>query len=564
MKAILFTRVSTLKQDEKSQEDVLRKQAIHDGFKDNDIIPIGNKESAVKLADEEREGLKELYSTIENGGVDCIYIWELSRLSRKPATLYRVRDYLFDNKIQLKCTTPNFTLLNEDRTQFDPTSNIIFSLFGALAEQEVIEKKERFARGKAKKAEEGKYAGGAIPFGYMVDYDRDKLIVINEEEASIVREIFDMYESGISIKNIAQEYYERGNLRLTISLVHNILINESYTGKSLKQPNSSYFRSYPIIITQQQFDKCREIAKTNNTNASKTKTIYFGEKLIKCPTCGCNMIGSGSKNHYKCYDAYYINKRLNGYSNEDKCTNKSTIAINVLDSLLWHYTQQAEHVYMFEYHKQDVDKLNKEKDILLDKLGGVATIKSSIQAKLERLQEAYVDGLSKDRYTTKKEEIKAEERQLNNKIIEYNNQLNRINQRLKEDNEFGKYLNPDGTYKGDYLTSEYFNFMTIIDDVERQKLVRKHIREVSIEGVNYEFNFASGIKPTKAKKITIHYVYLDEPEVLLFVPFDGKGGVTVYQYKDSYLDLTNPIKFEYLNRFYDKTKAKYMMKKKAI
>lgn len=89
-KAVLFVRVSTEKQTLESQIAALKRTASIDGYGDNDIIVIAKKESGVKLKEAEREGLNELKSVIEQNDVDCVYIFELSRLSRDPMTLYSV------------------------------------------------------------------------------------------------------------------------------------------------------------------------------------------------------------------------------------------------------------------------------------------------------------------------------------------------------------------------------------------------------------------------------------------------------------------------------------------
>ena len=161
-KAVLFVRVSTEKQTLESQIEALKRSASVDGFGDSDIIVIAKKESGVKLKEAEREGLNELKDVIEKNDVDCVYIFELSRLSRDPMTLYSVRDKIFrNNKVQLKCLKPSFTLLEEpDRTKLDTMGSLVFSIFGCFAEQEVVEKKERFHRGKGQKAiEDREYQG---------------------------------------------------------------------------------------------------------------------------------------------------------------------------------------------------------------------------------------------------------------------------------------------------------------------------------------------------------------------------------------------------------------------
>ena len=237
-KVILFLRVSTKEQQLERQEDELRRMALADGHEETDFIVIAYKESAIKLSENEREGLNELKRVIEQENVDTLYITELSRLSRRPDTLFALRDLLFDKKIQLRCQNPDFSLLNKDRTKYDGHAILVFSIFGALAEQEMVEKKERFSTGKRRKAAEGKYVGGAIPFGYRIDKDRDKLIVRDDEKAEIVKLIFDLYEKGFSQQKIVVEMRSRG-FNLTLSKVNSILNNQSYTGESIRGKNAS-------------------------------------------------------------------------------------------------------------------------------------------------------------------------------------------------------------------------------------------------------------------------------------------------------------------------------------
>lgn len=82
-KAILLVRVSTEKQNFDEQEKQLYNMAITDGFKDNEIIPIAEKESGIKLSEDERKGLNRLKEEISKGGVNTVYVWEVSRIGRK-------------------------------------------------------------------------------------------------------------------------------------------------------------------------------------------------------------------------------------------------------------------------------------------------------------------------------------------------------------------------------------------------------------------------------------------------------------------------------------------------
>jgi len=100
-KAILFMRVSTDSQIIESQPKVLRDMAHQDGFSDENIISIGEKESAIKLGEEERRSLEKLKHYIETDNIDTVYVFELSRIARTAKVLYSVRDYLVEHQVQL-------------------------------------------------------------------------------------------------------------------------------------------------------------------------------------------------------------------------------------------------------------------------------------------------------------------------------------------------------------------------------------------------------------------------------------------------------------------------------
>ncbi len=290
-KVILFLRVSSEKQQLASQELVARRMAHSDEYSDADILPpIQYKESASKLDEEDRKGLQDLYKILEErNDIDAVYVTELSRLSRKPKVLYAIRDFLIERKIQLVCGSPQFRLLDENKKQ-DSHSIVVFAIFGAFAEQEIIEKKERFARGKEQKALEGSYVGGNIPFGYKIGKNKKIEIDYIDEEgiicgnARIVQLIYNLYENGYSQPKLSKELTRRGYDLVQIGRINHILSNVCYTGElreesvlivkdkvnGKKKESKRYARVYPQIISREQFDRCRKFAESNNLNISKT------------------------------------------------------------------------------------------------------------------------------------------------------------------------------------------------------------------------------------------------------------------------------------------------------
>ena len=87
-----------------------------------------------------------------------------------------------------------------------------------------------------------------IPFGYMM---RGGEIVLHPEEAVAVREIFDMYLCGMSLKSIAASMTVPYNVDKVWNknMVSRILENEKYTGSD----------GYPAVIEPEMFRKANEI-----------------------------------------------------------------------------------------------------------------------------------------------------------------------------------------------------------------------------------------------------------------------------------------------------------------
>ena len=194
-KAILLVRVSTEKQNFDEQEKQLYDLAISDGFNDDNIIIIAEKESGIKLSEDERKGLNRLKEEIAKGGVSTVYVWEVSRIGRKKKVIFSIVELLQQNGIQLIVKEPS---INEG-------AETILTLFAQMAESEMRNKQARYHRTKKANSLKGKWNGGKnVKFGYTLD--ADNYYIIDEETASIVREIYKMYiDNDMSQKEILSE-----------------------------------------------------------------------------------------------------------------------------------------------------------------------------------------------------------------------------------------------------------------------------------------------------------------------------------------------------------------------
>ncbi len=578
---VFFLRVSSSTQQLDSQYDeVWDYYSRQDHLEKDSIVVIEYKESGVKLSEEDRLGITDLKKLVDTVGVDCIYVSELSRVARTEKVLWSFVEYLEQHKIQLKCKNPEFCLLNEDRTAIPFNSRLMVSTFGTLATQEAIEKKRRFARGKARKAKEGKYNGGAIPYGYRIDKDQGNLIVIDEGgEADVVREIYTLYENGMSQPAIARELFKRGikgraaraTKKFTISLVHQILTNDLLTGRPHLSKGASYERTYPMIITPEQFERCRKIADENNKVAPKSLRVYYAHRLIKCLECGRWFVSTGSKGYYHCWDAYYPYKDFNGYEGVPNCKNRVCISVNIMDSLLWELAREYETTFIVNSSKQKLEECTKAKAIIEQKIAALPILRQSVEDRMDALFDALAEGMKKERFLARKKALSQEDKELEAAEAEYKEQIKRYDNLI---DEITHSLKTTNDYDSDEAIDTFLNNIdavykrvsSITDDEERSRIIHKHIEKVTVESssFNYKFGIHPEGKEAFAKKITV-YSFIEKPRVFYFIPYNGKGGVMVEKIpggggKEIVLgrEITIPMyrEFEmtYLPRIYDKGK----------
>lgn len=375
MKAIILTRVSTYSQDLEQQKEKVMRRAISDGFSLDNIYILEDKESAVKLSEEERNGLRELKEIItRDSEVSCVYAWELSRISRQAKILYSIRDFLVERRIQLCILEPGFKVLKDDGS-LDENSNIFFGIFSSLSENEGYIRKARFKRGKEKLKASNKFFGCGLLFGYTQDEEHN--IIENPDEAKIIRKIYSMILSGNhTLGTIGKELYQTGEIKTSQEYyaklkVGDILRNKAYTGEF----NGTF--SYPPLVSLEDYIRAREIIDKNRAipkGKSWKDHVYYGRRILHDKT-GRLMYPLCSSGTYKSMSGYYV-------------------SINIIDSVLWWYTSK---LLMMRLHGEIYDHrqsqiINEEIESLQAKISRAEEEEYQTNSALERLEERYILG----------------------------------------------------------------------------------------------------------------------------------------------------------------------------
>ena len=429
-KCIILSRVSTEQQDLIQQTENVKNEALRQGYSPENIIIIEDKESAVKLSEEERNGLNVLKSKIINDQtIDCVFTYEISRISRQAKIVFSIRDFLIDHNVQLIVLNPYFKMLKDDKT-LSETSNIFFGIFASMAENEGFIRKARFKRGKERLRQMKKWTGGKILFGYDVEH-KTKDYIYHPLHSKIVKEVFRRYvNEDVSINVLAEQMYQEGYFQdiklLTVKMKLNRIINtKEYTGSGV----------YPLLISPTLYEQARRKAEANVSGA---KTRIKGKPVNNYPLC--NGILRQENTGYlmslaTCRNCYVANNR----TYKEKGIKFLTVKRHIIEPIVWEIAIKLHQEFNAQNQDKLINRLVLERDRLYQRIEATDKKIDKLLIKINRIEERWLD----DKITNDKrdelreiteEEIKSlqnEKRQYGLEISDKNSQLTKLRNRKR-------------------------------------------------------------------------------------------------------------------------------------
>lgn len=237
-----------------------------------------------------REDFQRLMDDCRKGKIDRILTKSVSRFARNTKDcLEAVRE--------LKTLGVSVYFEKEKIDTGELSSEVLLTLHSQFAQEESMSISKNVRIGLRKRMKDGSYVPSSIPFGYARVNGK---LVINENEARIVRKVFADYLKGESEKALASRYC------LKLATVKYMLVNEKYIGDSLfhkwyttdtlpfrcvenKGEKEKYYVSetHPAIISRETFNNVqRLIEKKGAVRRGKPTSSYELSKKIYCGKCG--------------------------------------------------------------------------------------------------------------------------------------------------------------------------------------------------------------------------------------------------------------------------------------
>lgn len=271
----------------------------------------------------DRPGLSKLREDIRKGIIKRVICLDPDRLSRKLMNQLIISEELDRRGVEL-------TFVNGDYAK-TAEGQLFYSMRGAISEFEKSKINERMSRGRKSKARQGKVLRDFHVYGYMYDKATAQMVV-NEEEARIVKLIFDLFtkpndvvkgmngiawyltENGVPTKQGAKVWHRQ--------VVRQILMNQAYIGEFYQNKwntegmlGNKYRRPEdrvsmclrpqedwilipcPPIIDEITFKHAQKLmGESKRRWAKQSRNEYLLSGLIRCGDCGNTMTGRRHKN----------------------------------------------------------------------------------------------------------------------------------------------------------------------------------------------------------------------------------------------------------------------------
>ena len=327
-----------------------------------------------------RPQMSELITRVENGNVDILIIHNLDRLTRNLADLQDLLDLFERMGVKLISIKENV----ETQTI---QGKVFISIIVLIAQWEEDIIADRTRRGMQESARQGNYAKPKVPFGYYRNPDDTHKLLIDQEQAEVIRFIF----TSIANKNqtpftIAKKLRKEKvfNRKWTDATVLAIVQNRAYYG-TFAWHQEMYADHTPAIVDEELWNK----ANANATGKEYRSFRYIFKNKIWCKCCGCLCDHTSTTKRNGTTYLYYYCPGCRTYMNENKILHFMGDSLDdmvhnhrIYDELRKPYrkycrinVEMKELIYDFafrslnpDYYHQMMEKYSKEKGELKSKI----------------------------------------------------------------------------------------------------------------------------------------------------------------------------------------------------
>jgi site-specific DNA recombinase len=346
----------------------------------------------------ERKGIEQLKSDVSKGIINLLVIKDLSRLGRNNAKTLLFLDYLEENGVRVITYDGRYdSLKDNDTVGIDTWYN-----------ERYIKDISRKIRANIRfKIQKGEYIGNS-PFGYLKSPNEKNKLVINPDEAKVVKEIYRLYQEDWGYSHIARYLNQKGypspsNGKWNPVGVRRILCNRVYIGdtvqgiserisfkskKTRRLPEERWViteNTHEAIIGKEEFYQVQKMMSEKRVDSGPHKgVIHLFRGIVYCGRCGSVMFSRIRKDRPMAYICSNYGK--NGRS---ECTShhvkEEVLAAIVVEDIV----KLIDNISVDSKLKQRIEKLFSNDDSKIES----EKLEKQLGLKLKQQEMLYLDKL---------------------------------------------------------------------------------------------------------------------------------------------------------------------------
>ena len=442
----------------------------------------------------------------ERDGVAFILVFKLSRFGRNAADVLNSLQFIQDYGVNLICVEDGIDSSKD-------SGKLTITVLSAVAEIERENILVQTMEGRKQKAREGKWNGGQAPFGYDLD-SKNSTLVVNEEEAEIVRIIYDKFgHTDMGADAICNYLNQRGYTKKKVrghelnyfarGLIMKILDNPVYTGKiaygknvteKVKGTRDEYRRVktddylladrlHEAIVDEETWEAAREKRKRTGVRFVKTHSLeheHILTGLIRCPLCGGGMSGTVQRRqnkktgeykdtfYYRCHHRKKVDGKICDYK---PMLNQKVFNAEVEEFIRYMVAGDEFRKFVQEKleEKVDVSALETEREQLQKQLQQVVGAKNKLLVMLDTLD------AGDKHYARKFQDMQDRLDNLYDRISGFENEIADVEEKIKA--AYGRQISEKQLYQ---ILQKFDILYAEMSDIEKKEFMQLFIDAIEL------------------------------------------------------------------------------------
>lgn len=301
---------------------------------------------------DDREEFQQMIKDGKAGRFEVLLVYKTDRFSRNKYDSAIYKSQLRKAGVEIRYAA--------EAIPEGPEGIIMESLMEGLAEYYSAELSQKIKRGIRESAMKCKSLGGNFPMGFRSNENKD--IVICEEEAVIVRKIFELFCQGVKTAEICRRLNEMGYTTtrgkpFNQNSITRMIRNEKYIG-TYKQGSFRKENGIPAIIDRHTFAMAQKEADRRNNNRSRQgkRADYMLSGKLFCGHCKNQMVGITGTSRNGVVHTYYQCKNQRAHQGcKKKQVTKAALEQSVVAATL-NYVLRPEVIHYIGQRCEDLQR----------------------------------------------------------------------------------------------------------------------------------------------------------------------------------------------------------------